>query len=133
MGNNGAGKTSLAQRFRVVPLRPCTQEMSPQVINAYVRDDVAPGSCRNVAVEIVIEKDEKIYTISRKQRYSRSENGNLDRPGQFEFVILYKENGETRQVAANEQANTINRLLSNQLSHYFFFDGEHVKDMLIGD
>lgn len=128
MGNNGAGKTSLAQAFEWCLYGTAPKE-SPQVINAYVRDHIAPGSCRYVAVEIEIEKDEKIYTISRKQRYSRSENGNLDRPGQFEFVILYKENGETRQVAANEQANTINRLLSNQLSHYFFFDGEHVKNM----
>lgn len=128
MGNNGAGKTSLAQAFEWCLYGTVPKE-SPQVINAYVKDHITPGSYRYAAVEIELEKDGKIYSIARKQRYSRRENGKLDRPGQFEFGIMYKENGETKQVAANEQVDTINRLLSNQLSHYFFFDGEHVKSM----
>lgn len=128
MGNNGAGKTSLAQAFEWC-LYGKPPKDSPQVINAFVKDHIAPGSSRYASVEIELEKDGKEYKISRKQRYSRRESGILDRPGQFEFVILYKENGETRQVASNEQTDTINRLLSNQLSHYFFFDGEHVKNM----
>ena len=128
MGNNGAGKTSLAQAFEWC-LYGKPPKDSPQVINAFVKDHIAPGSSRYASVEIELEKDGKEYKISRKQRYSRRESGILDRPGQFEFVILYKENGETRQVASNEQTDTVNRLLSNQLSHYFFFDGEHVKNM----
>ena len=128
MGNNGAGKTSLAQAFEWCLYGTLPKESS-QVINAYVKDRIVPGSSRYVSVEIELEKDGVIYTVSRRQRYSRRENGKLDKPGQFEFGIFYKENGETLQVSSGEQQATIDRLLSNQLSHYFFFDGEHVKNM----
>lgn len=128
MGNNGAGKTSLAQAFEW-----CLYGKAPkdtvQVINAFVRDRIAPGAYRYASVEIEIEKDEKIYSVSRRQKYARKENGSLEKPAQHEFAIFYKEDGETRQVAAGDRGSTINRLLSNELSHYFFFDGEHVKNM----
>lgn len=128
MGNNGAGKTSLAQAFEWCLYGRAPKD-SAHVINAFVRDHITPGSFCYASVEIELEKDGKVYTISRKQRYSCRENGTRDRPGQFEFKIEYKENGETYKVETNEQADTINRLLSSQLSHYFFFDGEHVKNM----
>lgn len=128
MGNNGAGKTSLAQAFEWCLYGRAPKD-SDRVINAYVRDHIAPGYERYASVEIELEKDGTVYTISRRQRYSRKASGILDKPGQHEFVIFYKENGETKQVSSGDQKNTINRLLSNQLSHYFFFDGEHVKNM----
>ena len=128
MGNNGAGKTSLAQAFEWCLYGKAPRD-SNQVINAYVRDHIAPGTYRYASVEIEIEKDSKIYSVSRRQKYLRKDNGSLDRPAPHEFSILYKENGETRQVAAGDRGSTINRLLSNELSHYFFFDGEHVKNM----
>lgn len=128
MGNNGAGKTSLAQAFEWCLYGKAPKD-SAQVINAYVRDHISPGSYRYASVEIELVKDGKVYCISRKQRYNRKESGTLERPSQHEFSITYKENGQTKQVPSADQKDTINRLLSNQLSHYFFFDGEHVKNM----
>ena len=128
MGNNGAGKTSLAQAFEWCLYGKAPKD-SVQVINAYVRDHITPGSYRYASVEIELEKDGMVYSITRKQKYSRRDNGKLDKPGQSEFGIAYKEDGQTKQVASPDQKYTINRLLSDQLSHYFFFDGEHVKNM----
>lgn len=128
MGDNGAGKTSLAQAFEWCLYGRSPKE-SPQVINAYVRDRISPSAYVYSSVEIEMEKDGVDYSILRKQRYSRKESGVLDRPGQQEFGITYKENGETKQISASDQKATINKLLSSELSHYFFFDGEHVKNM----
>lgn len=128
MGNNGAGKTSLAQAFEWCLYGKAPKD-STQVINAFVRDRITPGSYRYASVEIELDKDGTTYTISRKQRYGRKENGSLERPGQQEFTISYKADGQFKQVAGADQRDTINRLLSSQLSHYFFFDGEHVKNM----
>ncbi len=128
MGNNGAGKTSLAQAFEWCLYGKAPKDTA-QVINAFVRDHITPGSYRYASVEIELDKDGTTYNISRKQKYGRKENGSLDRPGQQEFSIRYKVDGQTRQVAGTDQKDTINRLLSSQLSHYFFFDGEHVKSM----
>ena len=128
MGNNGAGKTSLAQAFEWCLYGKAPKDVT-RVINAYVLERVAPGSSHYASVEIELEKDGKVYFVTRKQEYSRKASGNLDKPGQHEFVIRYKEDGEFKQVAAPDQRAMINRLLSSQLSHYFFFDGEHVKNM----
>lgn len=128
MGDNGAGKTSLAQAFEWCLYGRAPKD-SAQVINAFVKEHITPGSFRYASVEIELEKDGKAYRITRKQRYSRRDNGNYDRPGQFEFDIMCKDNGQTFSVDPGEQTDTINRLLSSQLSHYFFFDGEHVKSM----
>ena len=128
MGDNGAGKTSLAQAFEWCLYGRPPKE-SPQVINAYVRDRIAPSTFVYASVEIEMTKDGVDYTVLRKQRYSRKENGNLDKAGQHEFVITYKEDGETKQISLADQQATINKLLSKELSHYFFFDGEHVKSM----
>lgn len=128
MGNNGAGKTSLAQAFEWCLYGRSPKE-STQVINAFVRDHIYPGGYRYASVEIEIIKDGTVFTVSRSQRYARRESGILDRPGQHEFTISYKEGGQTKPVAAKDRQATINTLLSSQLSHYFFFDGEHVKSM----
>lgn len=128
MGDNGAGKTSLAQAFEWCLYGHAPKD-SAQVINAFIRDRITPGSYRYASVEIEIDKDGTVFTVSRSQKYSRRESGILDKPGQHEFVITYKEGGQTKQVAANDRQATINTLLSSQLSHYFFFDGEHVKSM----
>lgn len=128
MGDNGAGKTSLAQAFEWCLYGHAPKD-SLQVINAFVRDHIVSGNYREAAVEVELDKDGTIFTISRRQKYARRESGVLDRPGQHEFVISYKEDGQTKQIAANERQATINTLLSSELSRYFFFDGEHVKSM----
>ncbi|MBR3313093.1 MAG: hypothetical protein IKG18_03040 [Atopobiaceae bacterium] len=94
-----------------------------------MRDHIPPGSRRYASVTIVLEKNGTVYEVTRRQEYARRRNGSLDRPGQHEFSIMYRDKAQTRQIAAGDRQATINMLLSGQLSHYFFFDGEHVKNM----
>lgn len=128
MGDNGSGKTSLAQAFEWCLYGRAPKD-SVQVINAYVRDRIRPGAYHYVMVEIELIKDSIGYTVTRKQKYSRSANGRTVKGEQQEFGIFYKEAGQTRQAPQNELRSTINRLLADELLHYFFFDGEHVKNM----
>ena len=86
MGNNGAGKTSLAQAFEWCLYGRAPKD-SDRVINAYVYEHIAPGYERYASVEIELEKDGTVYTISRKQRYSRKESGFMDKPGQHELGV----------------------------------------------
>jgi len=128
MGDNGAGKTSLAQAFEWCLYGHAPKD-SIQVINAYVRDHLSPGSFSYAFVEINLEKDGVDYSVSRRQKYSRGQNGGRVKAEAHEFNITYRENGETKAIALADQRSTINKLLSSELSHYFFFDGEHVKSM----
>lgn len=66
MGDNGAGKTSLAQAFEWCLYGRAPKD-SVQVINAYVRDHLSPGSFSYALVEINLEKDGIDYSVSRKQ------------------------------------------------------------------
>ncbi len=128
MGNNGAGKTSLAQAFEWC-LYGTIPEGTNSVLNRYVRDHLSPGSYSYAVVSIEMAKDDVNYVVERRQKYSRKANGELDKPGVQEFLIEYQDNAETKQVPLSDQQATINKLLSKELSHYFFFDGEHVKKM----
>lgn len=128
MGDNGAGKTSLAQAFEWCLYGRAPKD-SVQVINAYVRDHLSPGSFSYALVEINLEKDGIDYSVSRKQKYSRGQNGGGVKAEPQEFNITFREDGETKAVALSDQKSTISKLLSSELSHYFFFDGEHVKNM----
>jgi len=129
-GDNGAGKTSLAQAFGWC-LYGKTSYSDGNVMNAEVNKVIAPGSSRKVSVMIKLEHGGVFYTITRSQKYSRSSSGTMERPAQPEFEIVYREKGEgqSEHVPLNEQPSMIRELLSSELSHYFFFDGEHVKNM----
>lgn len=106
MGDNGAGKTSLAQAFEWC-LYGSPPKDSPQVINAFVRDHIAPGYHRYASVSLVIEKDGTNYEITRRQKYSRRNTGTLERPAPHEFTITYRDRGQTRQVGASDRQATI--------------------------
>lgn len=128
MGNNGAGKTSLAQAFEWC-LYGTMPEGTKTVLNAYTRDHLSPGSFTYATVSINLEKDGVDYFIERKQKHQRKPNGELAKPEAQEFLISYKDDGETKFIKLHELDETINRLLPEELSHYFFFDGEHIKKM----
>ena len=128
MGDNGSGKTSLAQAFEWC-LYGKTSYSENSVLNAILEERLAPGSYTEVVVEIKLIHDQVPYTITRKQRYSRKDNGDLEKPAEPELTVTYKEDGETKWVPAGDRSSRINELLSSELSHYFFFDGEHVKNM----
>lgn len=128
MGDNGAGKTSLAQAFEWC-LYGRFPEGYSQVINNEIRDQIRPGSYSDVIVEISLLKANVNYKVRRQQRYSRPKNGGKVKSGSIELSISFKENGETKYIPDDELRFTINKLLAEDLSHYFFFDGEHVKNM----
>lgn len=129
-GDNGAGKTSIAQAFQWC-LYAKTTYADNRVINAEILQAIAPGTHRVVSVTTKLVHDDIFYTITRSQRYSRSATGRIEKPDQAEFDIQYRaiSDGQTNHVPSHEQGSRIDELLSNELSHYFFFDGEHVKKM----
>lgn len=132
MGDNGAGKTALAQAFEWCLYGKTPKDSNGKdckgVINAFVRDRISPGSYCYAAVEVALIKDGTAYEIVRKQKYERRPSGKMDST-KHEFTILHKEDGQSRPIPLSEQRATIDKLLASELSHYFFFDGEHVKNM----
>ncbi|MCR5105855.1 MAG: ATP-binding protein, partial [Eubacterium sp.] len=72
MGDNGTGKTTLAQAFRWC-LYGVTDFEIAEVINRKVRDKMVPGGRDKVVVEMEVEYNDKEYVISREQVFSKKQ------------------------------------------------------------
>lgn len=123
MGENGAGKTTLAQAFLWV-LYGETDFKDKKVISkkAIENDDEAW-----VRVDLTVEEDNKDYIISRIQKVTKKTNKINEE--QARLQISYKNGGQTLFLAENECQHFIENILPNELSKFFFFDGERIKNM----
>ena len=69
MGENGTGKTTLAQAFMWV-LYGETDFKVKELLNRDLRDNMIPGDEQQVKVELVVQDDVgKYYHIVRRQKY----------------------------------------------------------------
>ena len=82
-----------------------------------------------VSVEVELQHEDKLYVIRRTQVVTKNE-GNKPSCTRAALKVEYKEeSGEMQEVPTFECQNTINKILPEALSGYFFFDGEHVSEI----
>lgn len=129
LGDNTSGKTTLIQAFNWC-LYGETSFKTKDLINAEALQEMEISSCKSVSVEIELIHENKLYVIRRTQKVTKSFPG---RAHVFSTPILkveYKEpNGEMQEVSPLQCQSTINKVLPEALSGYFFFDGEHISDI----
>ena len=132
MGDNGTGKTTLAQAFQWA-LYGNTQFQIKELINRKVREKMDvnyPNNEKTVSVTLELIFNEVEYTIKRSIVYKKigtkiSESG----PAQFTISYLNKENGNTEYVPEHNKEYVIRDILPRDLSRFFFFDGERIEEM----
>ena len=127
MGENGTGKTTLAQAF-LWGLYGITEFKNSELINKKTLDEMQINDSAYVFVELCVESDDQIYYIRRKQKYVR----NLSKINALnaELSINYKDaNGNIKSKPEDECQFFINSLLPRELSGFFIFSGERIKDM----
>ena len=84
---------------------------------------MAVFSTKEVSVEVELEHEEKIYVIRRSQSVTKNENNHAPTCKQSVLKVEYKEkNGEMQEIPSYECPNTVNKILPEALSGYFFFD-----------
>ena len=128
LGDNTSGKTTLIQAFNWC-LYGTTAFKTRELINSETLLEMNVFSSREVSVEVELEHEDKIYVIRRTQIVTKNE-GNKPSCTKATLKVEYKEkNGEMQEIAAYECQNTINKILPEALSAYFFFDGEHVSEI----
>ncbi len=128
LGVNTSGKTTLIQAFKWCLYGKANFKTS-EVINVEVVKSMGLYTTQEVYVEIVLIHEEREFTIRRTQKFTKSD-GDKIKTGKFELKIQYKEdNGEQQAVPPYECDNTINKILPEALSDYFFFDGERITDI----
>lgn len=128
LGINTSGKTTIIQAFKW-----CLYEQknfkTPEIINVEVKKSMELFTSQDVFVEIVLIHESKEFTVRRTQKFTKTDVDKV----KTEKTILqlqYKEdNGEQQSIPAYEVENTINKILPEALSDYFFFDGERISDI----
>ncbi|SFI85453.1 DNA sulfur modification protein DndD [Treponema bryantii] len=129
LGENGAGKTTFAQAFKWC-LYGSTDFRDPIVLNKKVSNDLGPSAETTVSVELNLIHRKRPYIITREQKYTTNSQGDLNTPNSSVLKIKYKaDNGETEFVPENEVELRIKEILPQELSKYFFFDGERINNM----
>lgn len=134
IGDNGAGKTSLAQAF----FWCLYGEVSFQdkiLLNRNHAINLVPGESDKVSVRICLKHGGRKYRIIRSQKYTKN------------FKELKPDNAELNIEVTDEKGNTnwigednprikdllmrqeINDIIPKELSKYFFFDGEKIESL----
>lgn len=129
MGENGSGKTTLAQAFTWC-LYGETDFDDKVVLNKKVAQNIGPSGEDIVKVELALNHMGTDYTMIREQKYTTDSVGQLKRPNNSTFKIMYKNtDGQQEFVKENETDLRMKEILPKELSKYFFFDGERIGNM----
>jgi len=129
MGENGTGKTTLAQAFTWC-LYGDTDFEDKSMLCKITAQGMLPNQEETVRVELGLVHNNTDYTLIREQRYSKDANGNIKRPNQTTFKIAYKnKDGQREFVKDLETDIRMKEILPKELSKYFFFDGERIGNM----
>jgi DNA sulfur modification protein DndD len=129
MGENGSGKTSLAQAFTWCLYGDTDFEDKSMLCKA-VAQTMLPNAEESVRVELGLVHNDTEYTIIREQRYVKDGTGNMRKPGQAVFKIAFKDkDGQQEYVKDLETDIRMKEILPKELSKYFFFDGERIGNM----
>lgn len=128
MGENGSGKTTFAQAFRWCLYGSTI--LTGTLLSQERQTGMYSGEEDYAEVTVELEHNNKNYVIRRKQNYRKDNNNEVVRNGQVFFGVSYKENdGNLVPVPAIEAELKIKEILPEELSGYFFFDGEHIESM----
>ncbi len=128
MGENGSGKTTLAQAFTWC-LYGETDFKTKSVLNLSYANEMPIGDVTTVLVELKLTHKGTKYTIARNQGYTKDRAGDI-KPSPTRIVIHYKDKSGQIETVKESQLNAkIKEILPQELSRYFFFDGERIDKM----
>ena len=129
MGDNGTGKTTLAQVFTWC-LYGETSFEDKILLCKSTSGAMFPNTEENVRAELTLEHNGIEYTVISDQKYKKDGSGTIRPSGQRTFTIAFKKPDGTRDyVKLLDTEIRMKEILPRELSKYFFFDGERIESM----
>ena len=129
MGDNGTGKTTLAQVFTWCLYGETTFEDKILLCKS-ASAKMLPNSTETVRAELSLEHNKVEYTVITEQKYQKDSNGAIKPSGQLSRTIAFKKSdGQRDYVKPLETEIRLKEILPKELAKYFFFDGERIGNM----
>ncbi|MFW5794724.1 MAG: AAA family ATPase [Bacillota bacterium] len=128
LGDNTSGKTTFIKSFKWI-LYGKTDFNTKSLLNSTVAEELKPRNKEKVFGEIELLHKDRLYILRREQSYFMNNSGEI-KPENSRFIVQYKtEDGQLKYLDKNQQINIVNKILPEDLSEYFFFHGEQIKNI----
>lgn len=128
LGKNTSGKTTMVQAFNW-GLYGQAKFKTQMLLNENIANDMKSGDKEKVIVEIGLIHNNIDYKIERIQEYQCVNRGDIRSTSQKKSMSYKKIDGQTKTIDGFEIDNSINKILPEGLSSYFFFDGERINNI----
>jgi len=124
LGDNTSGKTTILQSFLWCFYGKTNFDSKEHLFNEENAMEMQNGDARAITVSVTIEHDGYEYIIKREQMCKKI-NEQVELVGRPKLEIYYKtESGETKDIEPVDARYTMNDILPEDLSNYFFYDTE---------
>ena len=128
MGKNGTGKTTLEQAFRWC-LYEKTDFKNQQLINIELQNAMVVTESKLVSVKLCVRFENKLYSIDRRYYFKKKTLTSFYSPTKIFKIKCQNKNGDWEEIPENLKIPTVQKMLPENLSGFFFFDGEHIESM----
>src|SRR6056297_930886 len=121
---NGAGKTTLLESFNWCFYRNLNLPNSKEILTREVADSLDEGKYTSAYVEIHINHKNHDYIVKRENIYQRNFE-KIKREERNFTMKMKKFDGTLKNIDTKE----IENIIPEELSTYFFFDGERIENL----
>lgn len=126
LGNNTFGKSTFVLSFIWCLYGESRFSRKDDILNKKVEAQMKFGQQEYAMVEVEFEDDNKCYTMTRTQQFTKGKNGYLNSDKSFAKLTYVTEKGETKSLGSSQAMinEVISAILPKDLSSFFFFEGE---------
>lgn len=123
-GENGSGKTTLLQAFMWCLYEKLALPNEDSILTTEIFNDMRVNEKEDVWVEINFTHKTREYILKRCYSLEKTQNNELKRINK-KVIFQYKLRGKLKDIPPNELEN----IIPQDLSTYFFFDGERIENL----
>lgn len=125
LGDNTSGKTTLVQAFNWGLYGKAGFNTKDFMLNMDIAKGLSLNEQAPVEIEICLMHDNIDYIITRTQEYTCTSKG-VSPAKQMNKVSYKQADGQMESIRKVAVDSTISKILPEELSSYFFFDGERI-------
>jgi len=127
-GENGGGKTTLAQAFHWV-LYGENEFNDKNLLNCDVIKEMQYNDYKKVSIKLFIKKKNIGYIFERSIKYAKKNNKEARKVDSEQFSVSKTEQGNQTVLENREAQNIVQETLPKELSNFFIFDGERIRKL----